>query len=287
MLERIDASMLAQTRALFSLSSEELFAQARACAGRYSQTITAAPLILTGDCTTDPPCRHCKWKHLRVIKPRSFTQDRPLDELIAHMRVLVNHGIARVFIATGWLGYRLPRACIDTIVSLREALPTLELFGLFGALDRQSHVDLASAGLDGMLTSLESPNEAIFKGFRPGGDTLSSRLEALAFAREAGLTIWTGFLMGLGEDEDDVARGIELIRPFEPQSLSILPFEPFAHTPMEHHPACDSEALARANAVARIALPTTEYFFSDRLDNLGQEYARQIGINGFYETRIE
>lgn len=279
-------------RSLFDCHDDELFSIACAVAEKTaaayggSVPIKASPLILTGDCRTRPVCRHCKWEHFKVESYDSFVLDRPLSEIVDHAHYLADLGIDRAFTATGWMGYRLPREYLGAVATIHDAEPRLALYGLFGALDRRSHFDLAEAGLAGMLTSIESPSENVYRAFRPGGDSLEDRLRALEYAREAGLLVWTGFLVGLGETEDDVAWGIEALAQFEPDSISILPFVPFPDTPMEDHPSTDPRWLARANAVARIRLDRTPYFFSDHDHEFDRLYAQRIGINGSYETGI-
>ncbi len=276
---------VAQTRGLFELPLDELVGRAYEVARRHRAHATASPIILSGSCTTRPVCRHCKWNHFKAVGRSPFILDMSTEEALARAHVLVEHGITRGFTATGWMGYRLPARFVEKVAAIHEAEPSLELYGLFGALDRQSHFDLAAAGMTGMLTSLESPSEHVYRSFRPGGDSLLDRLRSFDYAREAGLKLWTGFLVGLGETADDAARGIELIRPFEPESISILPFEPYPDTSMEHHPPTDPAWLARVNAVARVALPEVPYFFTDHAGNF-DAYAEALGMNGSYETGV-
>lgn len=267
-----------------SYPEETLFEQARAVANRKKGFITASPIILTGNCTTRPICNHCKWEHFKVISENEFALDRSLEALKERAHVLRGLGIKRAFCATGWMGYRLPTRFIEAVEVIRDAEPDLELFGLFGALDRQSHRDLAHAGLTGMLTGLESPSESVYRSFRPGGDSLDDRIRALSYALEEDLVVWTGFLVGLGESAKDVVRGIRIIGEFNPESVSILPFVPFPDTPMSGNPPTDPAWLARVNAVTRIALPDVHYFFSDHDGGFSEEVERRLGMNASYET---
>ncbi len=278
----------AEMRAMMdgAVPDDELVAQAHVVAARHAGTMKASPLILTGNCTTRPICRHCKWEHFKAVSENEFALDRPLAETLARARRLVEAGVGRAFLATGWMGFRLPARFVDAVAAVHEAEPELQLYGLFGALDRESHRALARAGLTGMLTSLESPSGEVYRAFRPGGDSLADRLRALGHAREEGLAVWTGFLVGLGETPADVARGIDLVRTFDPESVSILPFVPFPDTPMASHARTDPQWLARANAVARIALPRVRYFFSDHADGFDADMERRLGMNGSYETGI-
>ena len=248
-------------------------------------TITASPIIITNSCTTTPRCRHCKWEHFKATREASYQGDRPLSSLIQLAHSLADIGTLRAYLATGWLGYRLPKEILETVETICTAEPRLEYYGLFGALDKQSHHDLASAGLSGMLTSLESPNEQVYRSFRPGGDSLQDRLRALEYAREAGLKIWTGFLVGFGENAADVASGIDTLLQIEPESVSILPFVPFKETEMGHYPPTDKTWLAQVNAAARITLPPSTVLFSDHYEDVDERYGASLGFNGSYEIR--
>ena len=280
-----------ETRALFDLPLDELVNRARETAARSAaalgdaaRPVGASPIILSGACMTRPGCRHCKWEHFKALGRGPFVLDATREEAVAAAHRIADGGVRRAFTATGWMGYRLPARFIAQVAAIHEAEPRLELYGLFGALDRQSHLDLAAAGMKGMLTGLESPSETVYRSFRPGGDGLQDRLRALDFAHEAGLEVWTGFLVGLGETAEDCARGIGLIGSFEPESVSILPFEPYPDTAMASHPACDPAWLARVNAVARVALPGVAHFFTDHSDPFGTSMAERLGLNGSYET---
>ena len=288
-LPEVDQSRLDATRALFDLPFDKLAERAGVVSNCRASClkqprIGASPIILTGACATNPPCRHCKWSHFKAAGMSSFVVDATDDEIAARARSLASQGVRRAFTATGWLGYRLPLRFIRLVSVAHEAAPELELYGLFGALDRESHSSRAAAGLTGMLTSLESPSKVVYDSFRPGGDTIADRLHALDYAREAGLKIWSGFLVGLGETAEDCAYGIELLRLFEPESISILPFEPFPDTPMANHAPTDSTWLARVNAVARVALPNVDYFFADSSKAFAHSAFERLGLNGLYET---
>lgn len=292
-LPAVDPARLARTRALFDEPLDDLLDAAGAAAadaarrmGPAADPVGASPVILTGACATQPPCRHCKWEHFKAVGRSAFVLDMTREQVLARAQTLVDHGVRRAFTATGWMGYRLPKRFVDHVAAIREAQPSLELYGLFGAIDLQSCRDLAAAGMTGVLCGLESPSQRVYRSFRPGGDSLADRLRSLDFARSAGLALWSGFLVGLGETADDCAYGIELLRSLEPESVSILPFEPYPDTPMAACPACDPAWLARVNAVARLALPGVAHFFADHAEPFEGAYVARLGMNGTYETGV-
>ena len=104
---------------------------------------------------------------------------------------------------------------------------------------------------------------------------------ALRAAREAGLKIWSGFLVGLGETEEDIARGFGLLSEFEPDSLSILAFTPYPSTDMAFEDCANPSRWARWMASARLLFPKANVF-SDFTDGFYGAFAEHAGANGFY-----
>ncbi|ODA42027.1 radical SAM protein [Desulfosporosinus sp. BG] len=216
---------------------------------------------------------------MKVADP-CFYRKRTLKEVKARTQVLVEAGIQRVFLASGWMGYEVPEFYYDCIHSIKED-SNLDVYGLFGALNRTSLLNLKRAGMDGYLCGLESPNEAIYKRFRPAGDTLTDRISALKTAKGLNLKIWSGFLVGLGETDEDVSVGLEILRGLEPESLSILPFTPFPNTEMWDENPANPLKWARAMAIARTYLRKPD-LFSDQTEGFYQGYGILGGANGFY-----
>lgn len=270
--------MTEELRVLFSLDSSELFQKAQEIA-KTKKAIYCSPNIVNGSCKTVPSCRHCKWEHMKVENP-DFYKKRTLEEIKARTQVLVEAEIQRVFLASGWMGYEVPEFYYDCIKSIKED-SNLDVYGLFGAINRTSLVNLKRAGMDGYLCGLESPNEEIYKRFRPAGDTLADRISALKTAKDINLKIWSGFLVGLGEKDEDVIVGLEILRELDPESLSILPFTPFPNTEMWEENPANPLKWARTMAGARIFLQKPD-LFSDQTTGFYQGYGILGGANGFY-----
>lgn len=263
---------------LFRLDSSALFQKAQEIA-KTKSTIYCSPNIVNGSCKTVPSCRHCKWEHMKVANP-DFYKKRTINEIKARTQVLLEAGIQRVFLASGWMGYKVPKFYYDCIHSIKED-SNLEIYGLFGAIKRTSLVNLKHAGMDGYLCGLESPNEKIYKRFRPAGDTLTDRISALKTAKNLNLKIWSGFLVGLGETDEDINVGLEILRELDPESLSILPFTPFPNTEMWEENPANPLKWAKIMASTRIYLKKPD-LFSDQTIGFYQGYGILGGANGFY-----
>lgn len=263
---------------LFALEHGVLFAEAQKLAdGR--RKIFCSPNIITTRCKTRPICRHCKWENIKSLEG-NFQRRRTREEIVARAKMLLDAGVNRIFMASGWMGYNLPTYFYEYI-SLAKEYSGLELYGLFGSIDRESLRKLREAGMDGYLCGLESPDEEIYRSFRPGGDSLQDRINTLRWAGEMGLKLWSGFLVGLGEADDNIATGLRLLKDLDVDSVSILPFIPVPHTAMWHENPANPLGWARAMAIARIYLEKPE-IFSDQTEGLYAEYGALGGANGYY-----
>jgi len=241
--------------------------------------VLASPCIIDGSCKTDPQCRHCKWRGMRS-NDRVPSKKRSVEQVVAHAVMLEREGVDRLFLPSGWMGYELPEDFYDYVKAVKGSIH-IEVFGLFGALNRSSLEKLKDAGIDGILCGIESPNEEVYKTFRPGGDTLSSRIDNLHDARELGLKLWTGFLYGLGETEEDIKNALIYFRKLDIDSLSILPFEPFPNTEMEAHNPPNLHSWAKVVAIAKIFLGDINVFTSFGAHNMAA-FGRNSGANAFY-----
>jgi biotin synthase len=266
----------------FNMPLPELFEAARRV-NALKAPLAAAPTIVEERCQTFPPCRHCKWEYFKRWGIQTGRR-RSREETLEWAKMLDDQGIPRTFIAGGWQGRSLPVSLLDYVRLIKENTG-LEIFGLFGALDRASLAALKEAGLKGYLCGLESPNEGIYRRFRPGGDSLEDRKQALWDAKDLGLDIWSGFLLGLGESEEDVAEGIRWLKDIQPQSLSVLPFTPFPDTCMEGENPANPFMWARMAAIASLCLPGAD-IFTDPVAGIYNPYARLFMPNGIYKIPV-
>lgn len=263
---------------LFELESSFLFNRAQEIAKRKKK-VYCSPNLINNFCNTKPTCNHCKWENFKTMSP-NFCGKRTLEDIKARTKVLVEAGVDRVFMPSGWMGYKVPHYYYGYVQAVKEN-SDMEVYGLFGAIDRESIKNLKKSGMDGYLCGLESPNEEIYKKFRPGGDTLEDRLYTLKLAKEFGLKIWSGFLVGFGETQEDVAKGLEILKKMDVDSLSILPFTPVVNTNMMEDNPANPFKWAKTIAVARNYMKRPD-LFSDSTEGFYSGYGILGGSNGFY-----
>ncbi len=262
---------------LFALEDNELFSRARSV-GRKRPTILCAPNPIIGACTTRPTCRHCRWENAKALDS-AFRLKKTTDEMLKRTDVIAQAGVHRMVVASGWMGYDVPAHFCECIRAIKDRF-NLEIFGLFGAVSPSSLAELKEAGMDGYQCGLESPNERVYRGFRPGGDSLEDRKHTLFAARNLGLKLWSGFLVGVGESRADIAAGLAFLDTLGLESISILPFIPQPHTKMWGANPANPLQWARVVAIARLLMPGPNVFFKP--EGFYGDYAILAGANGCY-----
>jgi biotin synthase len=124
-----------------------------------------------------------------------------------------------------------------------------------GMLNASQADRLKTAGLDAYNHNLDTSRE-----YYPNIVTTRSyddRLKTLRLAREAGLTLCCGGILGMGETVADRCALIAELASLNPQpeSVPINMLVPIAGTPLAQSPAVSSFELIRTIAVTRILIP--------------------------------
>lgn len=269
--------MLKDIENLFGLIDEVLFYEAQTLGIGYRK-LRASPIPIIGTCTTQPACRHCRWENTRRVNP-DFNRKRTHSDILQRIEVLIKAGIDWAFMPSGWMGYEVPEYFCEYVTAVKKN-SKMEVYGLFGAVNKKSLIDLRNAGMDGILCGIESPNEEVYRIFRPGGDSLADRKETLYAAREIGLKLWSGFILGVGETQEDVIHGLEYFAEIGVDSISILPFVPTPYSDMWGEDPVNPLHWARTVAVSRLYLKTANIFVT--MDGGYVDYGRITGANGNY-----
>jgi biotin synthase len=217
-------------------------------------SLFTSPIVFSTICGTKPPCHHCFWRSQSYINP-DFWRKTEKSEAADRAAKIANYGIKRIIVPSGCLGSRLPRAYYEHVSLVKEIAarinPDIEIFSLAGHIDKQSLKDLKATGADGYFCSIEMPNENIFKRVRPGDD-YAARVQTIKETAEVGLKVWSGFLVGLGESKEDIVNGINLLKQFELDSLSITPYEQYPYIELERRVGANLYSWAKLLAIARL-----------------------------------
>jgi biotin synthase len=122
--------------------------------------------------------------------------------------------------------------------------------------------------------------------------TYQDRLDTLARARDAGMKVCSGGILGMGESRADRAGLLTTLASLDPQpeSVPINMLVPIDGTPLEGQPLFDPIELVRTIAVARILMPGAYVRLSagrESLDEATQALCFFAGANSvFFGERL-
>ena len=277
---------LAEARALFARPLNDLVFEAQAAlrahfdphAVQTSQLLS----IKTGGCAEN--CGYCaQSSHFDTgVKATKLTI---LDEVMAAARDAKANGASRFCMGAAWRSLKdrdVERVC--TLISEVKALG-LETCATLGMLEPGQAERLQAAGLDYYNHNLDTGRDYYPKVVTTR--TYDDRLDTLAKARDAGLKLCCGGIVGMGESLDDqLGLLIELsqLSP-HPESVPINRLVPIAGTPLSGAAAMDDIDTVRLIAVARIMLPTSYVRLSAGRESMSRELQALCllaGANSFF-----
>ncbi|KAG8908144.1 biotin synthase [Tulasnella sp. 403] len=133
----------------------------------------------------------------------------------------------------------------------------MEVCTTLGMLTPTQAQQLKEAGLTAYNHNLDTSRE-----FYPSVITTRSyddRLETINAVQQAGISVCSGGILGLGEsDEDRIGLIWEVSNMTEhPESFPVNALVPIEGTPLENNKPLEHRTILRTIATARIALPTT------------------------------
>jgi len=269
---------------LFKENTGDLFSEAQKVA-RELPILLATPVAFTTVCQIVPPCRHCWW-YATAQTNEGFIHTSTMEEARKKARKAALCGINRILVPSGWLGSDLPRAFYDHIYAIKETIsqinPRIEVFATCGHINKKSLLNLKAAGLDGYWCGLEIPNAELFKKIRPGDD-LIARVRTLKDAADIGLKLWSGFLFGVGESQQDIIEGILTLEGFELDSFSLTPFKQYPYIELENYPPANLFQWAKTEAIMRLILGKINLFTSPEFANWGF----RAGVNALLPVIVD
>lgn len=222
--------------------SELLIAANESC--NFTAVAKAKGVRITNQCARTPLCYYCNYMNEPVYI-------LSVDNAVKKIKELKNRGANRITLASGWLGYQNEMA-VPYLRAIKSEMPDLTLSGAFGPISKQSLKKLKTAGLDQYSCNLEAAPEILLK--IKGTNDIPERIETLKNAREIGLKISTGFIMGVEETEEQLTELLNLIKNVNPDNVFMSPFEAYSGTPMKNCPMPSLTKLVETVAKAKLTL---------------------------------
>lgn len=208
--------------------------------------------IKTGGCPED--CGYCS-QSAHFDTDVDAEKLMPLDEVVAAAKRAKAGGADRFCMGAGWRSLKdrdVPKVAAMIAAVKAEGLETCVTLGMLE--DGQAEA-LKEAGLDYYNHNLDTSPEYYTTVVTTR--TYDDRLDTLAKAREAGVKLCVGGILGMGEGRADrigLIHELSKLTP-HPESVPINMLVPIKGTPLGESTAVSVTEMARAIATCRIVFP--------------------------------
>lgn len=205
----------------------------------------------SGKCSED--CKYCAQSAFYKTKVESYSL-LETEELVRQAQYNWERGVPRYSIVTS--GKRLNSSEVEQVCeSIREIKKRtgISVCVSFGLLEEAEFRKIKEAGAVRVHNNLESSAE-----YFPKVCTTHSQQEkiaALQAAKNAGLSVCSGGIMGLGESMEDRIDLALSLRNLGIKSVPVNMLNPIPGTPYEKNPVLTEEEMCRIIAIFRFVLP--------------------------------
>src|SRR3954466_16372492 len=264
---------LKEIRAIHDLPLFELVDRARAVhlAFHKKEKVQLCTLlsVKTGGCPED--CAYCPQSshHETPVKGEAMLK---LDEVMTAARAAKEHGATRFCRWAAWREVKDGPA-FDRVLDMVRGVKGLGLEACvtLGMLNEGHAAKLKEAGLDAYNHNLDTSRENYRSIITTR--TFDDRLKTLENVRQAGITVCSGGIIGMGESIDDRCEMLRTLANLDPQpeSVPINALVPVKGTPLGDMPPVDPLDLVRMIAIARILMPKARVRLSAGRTSLTRE----------------
>lgn len=210
--------------------------------------------IKTGGCTED--CKYCS-QSSSYKTPTKASRLIDIEPVLQAAREAKENGSTRFCMGAAWRDLAGRKSGFEKILKMVKEVRGMgmEVCTTLGMLSPEQAVRLKEAGLSAYNHNLDTSRE-----FYPSVITSRSydeRLATIDAVREAGISVCSGGILGLGEkDEDRVGLIHEVSSMSEhPESFPVNTLVPIEGTPLEKNDPVPVQTVLRTIATARIVLP--------------------------------
>ncbi|HLQ78050.1 MAG TPA: biotin synthase BioB [Terriglobia bacterium] len=250
---------VAEIESIYSLPLPELIFQAQLSHREFHRADQIQGCVLlsvkTGGCPED--CAYCP-QSARYDTGVESTPLLSVEETLSAAALAHQQGATRFCMGAAWRDAP-DDARFDQVLEMVRGVRALgmEACCTLGMLTQDQANLLAEAGLTAYNHNLDSSPE--FYGSIITTRTYQDRLQTLARVRQAGVTVCSGGIIGMGEDRASRCRMLEQLatqRP-HPESVPINMLVRVEGTPLAHETEIDVLELVRTIATARILMPAS------------------------------
>lgn len=245
--------------------------------------------IKTGGCSED--CSYCAQsaRYSSGVKAERLMEK---DEIMQRAQAARENGSTRFCMGAAWRGVRAGTERFEKVLDIVRDVSSLgmEVCVTLGELGAQEAAQLKEAGVTAYNHNLDTSPEHYTKIVTT--HTFQDRLRTIRHAQDAGMSVCSGGILGLGESVEDRLKMLEILSEFNPQpeSVPINSLMPMPGTPLSENDPVDVFDLVRMIACTRISIPRAKVRLSagrTRLSREAQALAFFAGANSiFYGDKL-
>ena len=236
----------------------------------YRVQLASLLSVKTGGCEED--CAYCSQSIHNSSDITAFEAQMQVEPVLKRARKAKDAGADRFCMGWAWREIRdgAPfEAMLEMVRGVRDM--GMEACVTAGMLTDQQAERLAEAGLTAYNHNLDTSPEHYDKIISTR--TYQERLETLQRVRNAGVTICSGGIIGMGETLRDRASMLQVLANMEPhpESVPVNGLVAVEGTPLEEQAPFESLELVRMVATARILMPQSRVRLSAGRESMSRE----------------
>ena len=224
--------------------------------------------IKTGGCPED--CKYCS-QSIKYNTDVEIEKLLSVDDVVAQAKAAKDSGASRFCMGAAWRN--LNDSNLSKIKDMVKAVKNLNLETCLtlGMLKKEQAESLKECGLDYYNHNLDSSEEYYSKVVSTR--TYKDRLNTLSYVRDAGIKVCTGGILGLGEENIDRLKLIEVLCNMDeqPESVPMNKLVKIEGTPYSDNENVDNFDFIKVIAIARITMPKTYVRLSAGRDTMNDE----------------
>ncbi|KNZ49685.1 biotin synthase [Puccinia sorghi] len=228
---------------------------ARFSFARFS-TSSRSLFYLTGGCTED--CSYCA-QSSRYSTGLQASKLIDIEPVLAEARKAKANGSTRFCMGAAWRDLSGRKNGFKRILQMVKEVRAMgmEVCTTLGMLSPEQAAQLKEAGLTAYNHNLDTSREFYPKVISTR--SYDERLQTIENVRQAGISVCSGGIIGLGEShEDRIALICQMSQlPSPPESFPVNALVPIPGTPLGENERVSFHEILRTIATARIVLPTS------------------------------
>ena len=263
---------VSEVEGLFALPFNDLLFRAQTLHRQYFDPnevqVSTLLSIKTGACPED--CKYCPQSghyNTGLRKEKLMEVERVLEKARQAKKI----GSTRFCMGAAWKNP--PAKDFPYVLAMVKGVKAmgLETCMTLGKLTREQTQQLAEAGLDYYNHNLDTSPE--FYDSIITTRTYSERLETLSYVRDAGMSVCSGGILGMGESVRDRAGLLVNLAnlPKHPESVPINMLVKVDGTPLDNVEDLDQFEFIRCIAVARIMMPASHVRLSAGRESMNEQ----------------